>query len=102
MVKEITAAEFNEVENAQTAVVDFFATWCGPCKMLGPVLEEISNEMGDVEFFKLDVDSASDLAAKYEISSIPAVGLFKKGELKQMNVGFVPKDAMVEFINGNK
>lgn len=102
MVKEIKENEFEQVKASETAVVDFFATWCGPCKMLGPVLEELSEEMGDVSFFKIDVDGAQDLAQQFGIASIPAVGVFKNGELKNMNVGFVPKEAMADFINGNK
>lgn len=101
MVKEITAAEFDQVKSAETAVVDFFATWCGPCKMLGPVLEEVSEEFSDVSFFKIDVDGAQDIAVEYDITSIPAVGIFKNGSLKNMNVGFVPKAAMIDFVNNN-
>ena len=102
MVKEIKENEFDQVEAAPLAVVDFFATWCGPCKMLGPVLEELSDEMTDVSFFKIDVDDAQDLAQKYSVASIPAVGLFKNGQFVEMNVGFVPKETMADFINSNR
>ncbi len=89
MVKQISEKEFDEVLNADVAVVDFFATWCGPCKMLGPVLEkESGNYEGKIAFFKIDVDDAQSLAAKYGIQSIPAVFAFKKGEVVNKQIGY--------------
>ncbi len=99
MVTKLTEKEFHLVEESKVAVVDFFATWCGPCKMLGPVLEEVSNEMdGKVNFFKTDVDENMGLASKFQVSNIPAVGLFKDGKLVDMSVGFQPKEALISWI----
>ncbi len=99
MVKKITGAEFGEAESG-VAVVDFSATWCGPCKMLAPVLEEISGELeGKINFFNIDVDENQDLAAKYGITSIPALLVLKDGEKQDMQVGFQPKDALMDVFN---
>jgi len=102
MVKKINANEFEAVKKDAVALVDFNATWCGPCKMLGPVLEELSEEMKDVAFYSIDTDDNTELAIKMGVSSIPAVFLLKNGEKVASNVGFVPKDVMAEFINANK
>ena len=95
MVKKINEAEFSEVKNSRTAVVDFNATWCGPCKMLGPVLEEVSEELaGKADFFAVDVDDNQTLAIKNKIQS-------KNGEPVDRQIGFVPKAQLVEFIEKN-
>ncbi len=99
MVREITNNNFDAVRNAPFAVVDFNATWCGPCRMLGPIIDELSDEMDDVEFFSCDVDDNGDLALVFGIQSIPAVGVFKNGKLVDMSVGFKPKAAMEHFIS---
>lgn len=98
MIKEIKNNDFEAVKNAAVAVVDFNATWCGPCRMLAPVFEELSGEMAGAEFFACDVDENSDIAAECGIMSIPAVGVFKNGKLMQMNVGFKPKEQLRAFI----
>lgn len=97
-MKIISSSEFAEVKNNKKVVIDFFATWCGPCKMLAPVLEELSEEMSDVEFYKVDVDESADIAKEYGIMSIPTLVLLENGEKKDMLVGFKPKEAIVEFI----
>lgn len=103
MVNVIQNDNFDAVEKSAYAVVDFFATWCGPCKMLGPVMEELSEELkGKADFFKCDVDLNKSLAMKYGISSIPAVAVIKNGKLQDMSVGFRPKDDMKAFILGQK
>ena len=101
MVKEITGNNFEAVKNAETAVVDFNATWCGPCRMLAPILEELADEMDDVDFFACDVDENVDLARAFGIQNIPAVGLFKNGKLVDMSVGFKPKAVMQQFISAH-
>ncbi len=98
MINEINNNNFDAVIAAGAAVVDFNATWCGPCRMLEPVLEELSDEMGGVQFFSCDVDENGELAAQFGIMSIPAVGVFKNGELVKMSVGFKPKAQMAAFI----
>ena len=94
MSVEIKASEFDEkVRNAKgTVVVDFFATWCGPCKMLAPVFEELSGEMDNVNFFKVDVDQALDIARKYAITTVPTMMIFKDGEVVDKMIGFLPKE----------
>jgi len=100
MVKKISGNEFEEVKNESVAVIDFSATWCGPCKMLAPVLEEVSEEFeGKVAFYNVDVDENQNLAMQYDIASIPALVLLKNGEKVDMHVGFSPKDGIVSFIN---
>ncbi len=100
MVKKISEKEFEEVKNVSIALIDFSATWCGPCKMLAPVLEEVSEEMKDrVAFYNVDVDENPNLAEKFGITSIPALVLLNNGEKKDMQVGFQPKDGILTFIN---
>ncbi|MCR5121794.1 MAG: thioredoxin [Ruminococcus sp.] len=98
MINEINNNNFDAVIAAGTAVVDFNATWCGPCRMLEPVLEELSGEMKGVSFFSCDVDENGELAAEFGIMSIPAVGVFKNGKLVNMSVGFKPKPQLAAFI----
>ena len=102
MVRKINEAEFSEVKNSKFAVVDFNATWCGPCKMLGPVLEEVSEELGSkVAFFAVDVDDNQSLAIKNKIQSIPAIVIYKDGEPVDRQIGFLPKAQLVDFISKN-
>lgn len=74
--------EFNELINSdKPTLVDFFATWCGPCKMQGPILEDLKNKVGDAaNIIKVDVDRNPDLSAKYQIRSVPTIIIFKNGE----------------------
>ena len=86
----------------KTLVVDFYADWCGPCRMLSPVMEALSEEMsGKATFVKINVDDNPDLAREYSIMSIPCVMVFKDGGLAGKNIGFAPKDAVKEFIEKN-
>ena len=93
MVEQISSvAEFDAVLNGNKSVfVDFFATWCGPCKMVGPVVEKISETEADVKFVKVDVDEVGELAQRYGIMSIPALMAFKDGEKVGEIVGFAPE-----------
>lgn len=79
------------------AVVDFFATWCGPCKMFGPVFEEVATNM-DINFVKIDVDKNSDIAREYGVMTIPTVILFKDGKEVKRKVGFMSNDELTEFL----
>lgn len=97
MAKELlTKEEFeNNVINSPTlAVADFFATWCGPCKMLAPIIEELSQELPDVKFYKIDVDKLRELAVEYSIRGVPTLIFFKNGEIKETVVGTRNKDEL--------
>lgn len=102
MVKKISGQEFKEAENSKIAVVDFSATWCGPCKMLAPVLEEVSQELGEqVSFFNVDVDENQDLAIRFGVQSIPMIAVLKDGKLVAQQVGFQPKENISRFIQSH-
>lgn len=90
--------DFENLINKDLVMVDFFATWCGPCKMLGPVLESLEG----IDVVKIDVDECPDLARKYGIMSVPTLMLFSNGELKNKQSGFMPKEALEEWILENK
>ncbi len=83
-------------------VIDFWATWCGPCRMLGPVLEELSNEMKDVKFCKVNVDEERELTYNYGVTSIPMLAFVKDGEVLGTSVGYKPKAALVAEIEEYK
>ena len=82
-----------EVEGSdKLVIVDFFATWCGPCKMLAPVFEELGKEMdSQAEFVKVDIDKSLDIALKYNVTTVPTMMIFKNGEVVDKIIGFVPK-----------
>ncbi len=80
-------------------LVDFWATWCGPCKMIAPIVEDIAGEyVGKLKVMKLDVDEHSGVAAKYNVMSIPTLGIFSKGELIERIVGYMPKEQLKKRI----
>jgi thioredoxin 1 len=89
------------LDSAEPVVVDFWAEWCGPCKMIAPSLEEISTEMeGKVKVVKLNIDENPELAAQYGVRSIPTLTMFKSGEVADMKVGALPKSALSSWISG--
>lgn len=104
MIKEINDKNFNEeVANSNSiVVVDFWAPWCGPCKMLSPVIEELAKEMGkEVKFAKVNVDENPMISSKYRIASIPTVMVFSKDTVKETMVGFRPKADIKKIIQRN-
>lgn len=101
-MKIVNEKEFNEVYNNGIVLVDFYADWCGPCKMVAPVLDELSSEVTDVTFVKVNVDNDSALAQKYGVQSIPTLILFKDGEIVDKAMGFQPKPGLLNFINKAK
>ena len=103
MVKKVNTQEFQaEAMNAPAAVVDFNATWCGPCRMLAPVVESVSEKLGDkVNFYNVDVDEAPELAAKFGISSVPCLVLLKNGVFTDQSIGFRPAAQLTAWIDSN-
>jgi len=88
--------DFNQLIKEKT-IVDFYATWCGPCKMLGPVFEEVSKK-SDINFVKVDIDEHEQLCREYKVMSVPTLILFENGKEVKRNIGFISKDKLEEFI----
>lgn len=102
MALEITDSNFEEtvLKSSKPVLVDFWAAWCGPCRMVGPVIDEISNEYeGKAVVGKLDVDANQEFAAKYGVRNIPTVLVFNNGEVVGRQVGVSPKTAYTEAID---
>lgn len=98
-ITHATDQNFSSETEAGTVLVDFWATWCGPCKMIAPVLEELDSDMGDkVKIVKVDVDENQETAAKFGIMSIPTLLVLKEGEVVDKVVGYQPKEALEELL----
>ena len=99
-MKIVNKNEFNAVVEKGVVMVDFFATWCGPCKMLSPVLEDVANEMvGKAEIVKVDIDESADLASQFGIMAVPTMLIFKDGQVVKQLQGFMPKPQLVNALN---
>ena len=104
MVKILKKSEFKtmvEVSNS-LVLVDFYATWCGPCKMLAPVIDEIAEEESVAAIYKVEVDSLMDIAMKYSVQSVPTLMIFKNGKPVDTLIGYHSKEEIINFINENK
>ena len=103
MAKIATNTSFDELlQSEKLVIVDFWATWCGPCRMLSPLLDEVEAEMEDkIEVVKVNVDDADEIAMRFRIMSIPTLLFFKNGEMVDRSVGAMPKSALVDKINAN-
>ena len=102
-MKQVTEKELEELlKGEKTVFADFWATWCGPCRMLAPVFETLAAKYADkAEFVKVNVDEEAEAAMKYGISSIPNVIAFKNGKVAASNLGFVPESVLEDFIAKN-
>lgn len=97
---ELTKDNFeNEVlKSNKTVLIDFWATWCGPCRMMSPIVDEIANEREDIKVCKVDVDSQGELAGAFGIESIPTLIVMKDGKISNASVGYIPKDKVIELL----
>ena len=97
---DLTAENFQTtVESHERVLVDFWATWCGPCRMLSPVLAEIAGERGDITVGKVNVDEEPALASRFGITSIPTLIVFTNGQAKSTSVGCIPKEQVLSLID---
>ena len=102
MVNILNDKNFDEpINNSKgKVVVDCYADWCGPCKMLAPIIEEISEELNTITFYKLNVDENEETSNKFQIMTIPTILIFNDGKLISQTAGFMTKDMVLELING--
>ena len=103
-LEHLNKGNFNEKTNSQDhiVVVDFFATWCGPCKMLAPVIEKAADELTNVQFYKVDIDEEMELANQFKIMTVPTLLFFKGGKLVFQNSGVINRkqlESMLEKLN---
>jgi thioredoxin 1 len=100
MAANVTKANFQEevLDYKGTVLVDFYADWCGPCKILAPILQDFSNERKDIKVLKVDVDSERELATKYGIYSIPTLIVFRDGQIVRQRSGFLQKQGLAELV----
>lgn len=99
MLKYLEQESLEDLTRNGIVIVDFYANWCGPCKMLGPVLEDIASSRAEISVIKVDVDKHDTLAREFGIMSIPTIIIYKDGKLMKKLVGFMPEEALLEEIN---
>jgi len=98
MLIKVTNDSFKQEAAKGVALVDFYADWCGPCKMIGPVLEEISNERDDFNILKVNVDECREIAMEYGVRNIPTLIVLKDGKEVDRHIGFVPKPSLIQLV----
>ena len=102
MVKKVVGDNFDEIKSSKIAVADFSATWCGPCKMIAPIVEEIAQEREDIAVGKINVDQDPELARHFGVMSIPTVVFLKGGREIARKVGVMPPEAFTQVLDANK
>lgn len=102
MLKHANESNFTDMTGKGLVLVDFFATWCGPCKMLSPVLEDLASDRDSIDIVKVDIDESMNLARQYGIMSVPTLVLMKDGKLLAKTSGFQPKDSIQRWIDEHK
>jgi thioredoxin 1 len=98
MLKKLNAQNFNDEMKSGTVLVDFYADWCGPCKMVAPIVDEIAKERADISVGKVNVDESNALAIQYGVTSIPTLIVFKDGKENARLVGFRPKESILAML----
>ena len=101
MLIELNNEKFEEEINSGLVLVDFYAVWCGPCKMMHPVIDDVKNKYPTLKIIKVDVDKHEDLARKYAVMSIPTLFLMKDGNVVEKNIGYTPIDTLEGWLNRN-
>ncbi len=101
MIKELNDEILSDELKNGLILVDFYAVWCGPCKMMHPVIEEISRKYQDLKIIKIDVDKHEAVAREYSVMSIPTLILFKDGNIVEKNIGFTPKQQLEQWIENH-
>lgn len=97
-MEQITKADFDDKIKNGIVLIDFYANWCGPCKMLTPELEELSKEMNQVKFYKVNIDKEQELTQRFNVMAVPTILLFKDGEIVGKTSGYSPKHLIKGFI----
>lgn len=102
MVEKVTSADFQQkvIQSTEPVLVDFFATWCGPCRMMGPTIEEVAQEkQGAAKVYQLDIDESPDIAQQYSVMSVPTFIVFEGGKVKTQTIGAQPKGNILALFN---
>ena len=99
-VVKLTSSNFEAevMKSDKPVLIDFYAVWCGPCRMVSPIVDEISEEHEEIKVCKLDVDESPDIAQQFSVSSIPMLVVVKQGQVKQYNVGAIPKSEILQML----
>ncbi len=99
-ILKITKENFDELvlQNEKPVLIDFYADWCGPCKLVGPIVEEIATEHPEIAVGKINVDQDPDLAIRFQVMSIPTLMVFKNGEVTNKTLGFQPKEGIIKML----
>ena len=99
MLKHLKDEIFDEEIKSGLVLVDFYADWCGPCRMVSPIIEELAKEIANLKVIKINVDEREDVAKTYGIMSIPTILLFRDGQLEKKQIGFVPKEVLMRWFD---